>query len=537
MNSKLQILIATFLLAVFHSLGSMAQRSATLYVVEHDVIEKREHPCVVPGRVTQEFVDRIERITYLDSTMTIIYRDGTVNQYLLADIARVATSSGGFYATTSFLPDRYKALLDFDSHYEYPGAEDSTAYASDTAFVATSIVNITLGDDTILVGGDTALVNVTCKDGAFCIASVAAGIEYRICGQCDDRILVFEGDKSVRIVLDNVHLQCADSAAIISRINAPIYITTAPGSYNDLTAIWATEVINLSGEGVLRLVSDADEIALLRSASDINICGGVYDLFASGTDSKGIHACRNLTITAGNYHIITTGASFDHTEESLGESCSYAILANELVTLHGGKYFIKTFGTKVAQEPEASGAVGIASLGNIVVNGGEYYIAAFDDPVNTPKTVIVNGGRFVTTSLTDDGFNANTLKVTGGEIYAYGPDGGFDTKSSNAFTVSNGTLIGIGPKSSKSKTGESYQPSLYFKDIMGLQKYVRIVAESGEPFAAPSGDVLVIETPAEAKMCMFFTSQELERDHTYHLETATDQEQWHSVDGSATLCK
>lgn len=531
------LIIVVYLLLLYVPIGTKAQRDKSIYVVAKDVKEMREHPCVVPGKIVEEKRDRIANIVYADSSMTIVHNDGTINRFFVNDIKNVTTHTGGFYVTTSFLPEKIRYLLDFDSRFEYPGVEDVNAYVKEDQFSTQNVVYITLNNDIINVEGDTTFVNVRIDNDTLYLSSMIAGIEYRISGSTESSCIVLGGDYEIKIVLDNAFVTNPDGASIISNVVSPIYVTSTAGSFNALSGIHANGLVNLYGEGVLKLTSEVDEIALLSSTENIHIYGGVFDFFVSGVDSKGIHAKRELVVDGGDFYVITTGASNDHTEESLGELRTYGILANELVTINAGKFFVKTFGLKLEGQTEGSGAVGIGSLANMTINGGEFYLACFDDPVNATKTITMNGGNFVTSSLTDDGFNSNTLKVSGGNILAYGPDGGFDTKSSNAFTVYGGTLIGFGPKSSKSKTGAGYQASLYFKDIVGVQKFVRIIDENNLYLKADEKSELIFETPRLEKTGIYLSSPYLTKEISYYIETSDDKENWRKIEESITLCK
>lgn len=178
---------------------------------------------------------------------------------------------------------------------------------------------------------------------------------------------------------------------------------------------------------------------------------GTINFTATGAGGKGLSSDGVLEINGGDFTISTSGNmcvyqnnkinnNFTNSETNLAsnyKSSPKAIKGDSEVYINGGKFNIKTTG--------ANGE-GIESKNTLTIGGGEIFINAYDDGINSSLNTMINGGDICIMSKKGDAIDSNSgLTITGGTIRVFGAGGseqGYDTD--RAVVLSGGTMLAVG---------------------------------------------------------------------------------------------
>ena len=191
-----------------------------------------------------------------------------------------------------------------------------------------------------------------------------------------------------------------------------------------------------------------------------------------------------------------------------------AVLADN-ITINGGQLSVKTLGH--------NGAVGLAAVKKLTINGGNHYIATYDDPIKVGSSVTVNGGFTLMSSLTNDGLDSKgDLFVNGGTISSYSPEGAEAAFDVNHFYCDGGTVVGVGYKGERPAADKSKQAAIRLYKSKGVLRYVRIADAEGR-------EIALIETPAYDTMTIVYASPALEKGSSYTLLTGNTPEDMHEL--------
>ena len=259
--------------------------------------------------------------------------------------------------------------------------------------------------------------------------------------QCD-----LEGDTATAITEDHededsgniyieggtVSINCAAIAAKGIKAAGDIYISGSP--VIDVTT---------SGKGTW------DEEDLETSAAcgisadgDIDISGGTVTLTATGSGGKGMKCDNVLTISGGDITVSTTGALYynngtteninytgntdnvnsDYYSSPKGIKAGLKTQVGNSYTYSGGMVIS---GGTVKVSTTGRNAEGIESKNYLDISGGEIYINAYDDGINSAQDMTISGGYLYARSSNNDGIDANSeeqkkVYVNGGIIIAVG---------------------------------------------------------------------------------------------------------------------
>lgn len=424
-----------------------------IYVIGKDVTSTHEDNTVIlPGSVQQEAVEGITNIDYKDGQMTIIREEG-LQQYAIDDIKEVRTNGAGIYSIPAFIPDSLKHFFDFDTRYA--PIQLSTLNPQPSTFNVQRTIQITFdGSETIVSGNlDGIIANV---DGAsVSFTTEMEGVEYLLCGQSE-----------------------MGSISIDSKFPCKI-AAGEPGTM--LSSITANCDLIINTPYALNFYNDIFDGKCINTTSDVTIeDGSLYFLMTSSGTVTDADFLNNPTLGAR------------------------AVMANN-INVNGGKLFIKTIGH--------NGAVGLAAVKKITINGGNNYIATYDDPIKVGSSVTINDGFTFVTSLTNDGLDSKgDLFVNGGTISAYSPEGAEAAFDVNHFYCNGGTVIGVGYKSELPTASKSTQAAFRLYKSKGVKRYVRIADADGN-------EVAMIETPAYETLTIVYSSSLLQKGNTYTLLT------------------
>lgn len=192
-------------------------------------------------------------------------------------------------------------------------------------------VYVTLSDDGIT--GETAGVAINGQT-----VTITEEGTYVFSGTLSEgQIVVDADDAKVQIVLDNVDITCATSAAVYVKSAEKVFVTLAEGSQNTLrntdeyvaiddnnidAVIFAKSDLTLNGTGSLTIVS-AEGHGIV-SKDDLKITGGTYDITAAGHALSGKDSVR---IADGTF-ILTAGKDGIHAENADDEEKGYIYIAD-----------------------------------------------------------------------------------------------------------------------------------------------------------------------------------------------------------------
>lgn len=192
-------------------------------------------------------------------------------------------------------------------------------------------VYVTLSDDGIT--GETAGVAINGQT-----VTITEEGTYVFSGTLSEgQIVVDADDAKVQIVLDNVDITCATSAAMYVKSAEKVFVTLAEGSQNTLrntdeyvavddnnidAVIFSKSDLTLNGTGSLTIVS-AEGHGIV-SKDDLKITGGTYDITAAGHALSGKDSVR---IADGTF-VLTAGKDGIHSENEDNEEKGYIYIAD-----------------------------------------------------------------------------------------------------------------------------------------------------------------------------------------------------------------
>lgn len=196
--------------------------------------------------------------------------------------------------------------------------------------------------------------------------------------------------------------------------------------------------------------ADVKGCAAIKAGADILISGGTLTLESTGAGGKGMSGDADINISGGMLNVTTTGRQYVYNRL---DTSPKGIKADGNVNISGGDITVSTMG--------GEGSEGIESKNVLTIEGGNIVVNAYDDALNASNNITVKGGRVYANSTGNDGIDSNgTLTVEGGLVIAMGtrePEEGFDCDQ-NTFTITGGTLIGLGGGSSSPTSSTTTQP-------------------------------------------------------------------------------
>lgn len=270
---------------------------------------------------------------------------------------------------------------------------------------------------------------------------------------------------------DGIQISATDDAddelngqAIISggTMKIDVTATAVKGLKCDSLLSISGGTINITTTGGSEYDSDDNDVngcSAIKSDGNISITGGTLTLKSTGAGGKGMSADGNIVIDDGEITVTTTGKQYVY--GSLDTSPK-GIKADGCLTINGGVVNVTTSG--------GEGSEGIESKNIMAITGGEVVVNAYDDAINAANGITISGGKIYALSTNNDGIDSNgTLAISGGLVLSCGtqaPEGGFDCDQ-NTFTITGGTIIGLGGETSTPTTSTTTQPVM----ILSRQSY------------------------------------------------------------------
>lgn len=195
---------------------------------------------------------------------------------------------------------------------------------SEAVYVTLSDDGITGETDGVAINGQTVTIT---EEGTYVFSGTLS----------EGQIVVDADDAKVQIVLDNVDITCASSAAVYVKSADKVFVTLAEGSQNTLrntdeyvaiddnnidAVIFSKSDLTLNGTGSLTIVS-AEGHGIV-SKDDLKITGGTYDITAAGHALSGKDSVR---IADGTF-VLTAGKDGIHSENEDNEEKGYIYIAD-----------------------------------------------------------------------------------------------------------------------------------------------------------------------------------------------------------------
>lgn len=276
----------------------------------------------------------------------------------------------------------------------------------------------------------------------------------------------------------------------------------------DLTIMKGDITVNTAGDAMWEAAEqDISSSSGVKCDGNFLMDGGNLTLLSAGKGAKGISVDGTLTINGGTVTVTTTGDQYVYDRNN--DTAAKAIKSEGNLTVNGGTIKIRTSKTE---------AEGLESKTTLKITGGEIDIEAYDDCINAADHIQIDGGKIYCKSATNDGIDSNgTMTVTGGVIVSAGsaaPEEGLDCDQ-NRFTITGGTLIGIGGATSTPTASYCTQRSLVFNSTTSNVQIIHIETTSG------GNEVLTFKLPKtySSRMTMLFSSPLLAASTGYTIYT------------------
>lgn len=291
--------------------------------------------------------------------------------------------------------------------------------------------------------------DISINGGYLTIRSAGDGIdtgeEIRITG--GEINIITTGEKSDAIKTDeNIYIDTN------SPIEITVYGNAAKGikPTGDLRIIKGEITINTAGDAIWdEEDQDISSAAAIKCDGNMLMENGDLTILSTGSGGKGINVDGTITINDGTINVTTTGNQFVYDRDN--DTAAKAIKSDGNLTVNGGTITIRTSQTE---------AEGLESKATLTITGGNINIEAHDDCINATNHIQIEGGTIYCSSATNDGIDSNgTLTITGGLVIADGGEGGIDCDR-NRFSMTGGTLIGLGNMQSTPTANASQQRTL-----------------------------------------------------------------------------
>ncbi len=344
--------------------------------------------------------------------------------------------------------------------------------------------------------------------------------------------MVFSGSGSINVTANYKHGICSDDYIRV-RKGTNIYITSNVGNgfkANDYMAIdggvlnidikgdtskgiSSDGYVQINGGRTMILTSGAakfedDDVtgcAGVKSDSIFVMNGGTLGVKSTGSGGKGISSDIDITINNGTIEIITTGKQYVYGNY---DTSAKGIKSDANITINGGNILVKTTG--------GEGSEGIESKNIMTINGGTIGVSAYDDAFNASKNITITGGKVYAYASGNDGIDSNgTINISGGVIVSSGtatPEEGIDCDQ-NTFTITGGTIIGVGGASSTPTSSQCKQPVIIYGGTGTSGTYLSLADSKGN-------NVLAYKIPRNySQMTILISSPSLSQNSSYTLSS------------------
>lgn len=225
--------------------------------------------------------------------------------------------------------------------------------------------------------------------------TITEGGDYILDGSLSDGMIIIDVDKTekVQLVLNNVEINSATSAAIYIRQADKVFVTLAEGSKN-----------SLSNGGEFAAIDDNNIDAVIFSKEDLAL-NGAGSLTVTSPAGHGVVSKDGLVVTNGTYKI--TAAS-----HGLAGKDSVAV-ADGIFEIEAGKDAVHS-----ANDDDST-------KGCVYIKDGTFRFSVESDGISAVNEVLVAGGNIVI-GKSYEGIEARIINITGGEIDITSGDDGLN---------------------------------------------------------------------------------------------------------------
>lgn len=275
--------------------------------------------------------------------------------------------------------------------------------------------------------------------------------------------------------------------------------------------------IFISGEPVVNVTTtgkgtwDEDDLETkaacgISADGNINISGGSIILTSTGSGGKGMKCDSILTISGGDITISTSGGlyynngttentnytgntdnvSSDYYSSPKGIKAGLKTQVGNSYTYSGG---IIISGGYIKVTTTGTNGEGIESKNTLEISGGEIFVNAYDDGINSAQNLTITDGYVYSHSNNNDGLDANgNLYINGGLVYAIGsrsPELAIDANSEEGKKVyiNGGIIIAVGGIENGSVIN---QPYIRSSSISSNSWYTVTYGNNAVAFQTPS---------------------------------------------------
>ncbi len=320
--------------------------------------------------------------------------------------------------------------------------------------------------------------------------------------------LVFGGKGSLWVYGSRKHAICSDDYIEIEEGTI-----TVPRSIGD--GIRANDYIEING-GTFDIKASNNGIDC--DEGYVSIYGGNLKIAVPKDGSKAIKSFGNMTLSGGIISLTVSGNAY--------YSAADQEIKSAIGTKCGGNMIVSG-NCSLTINSTGKGGKGISVDGSLVFNGGTTTVAttgkryeynneedASVNAIKSEKGLTINNGKIYCSSAYGHGINSNgTLIVNGGVTIAAGSsDGKKGIKcNNNPFSITGGTLIGIGAGSDTPTASTCTQYSVMYEAGFSAGSIVHIASSSGQ-------EALTCKLPQSGSM-MLFSSPDLLGDTDYTIYT------------------
>jgi len=295
--------------------------------------------------------------------------------------------------------------------------------------------------------------------------------------QCD-----LDGDTSTGETVNHEDEDSGNMYISGGSINITSTATAAKGikCAGDMNIGGGTITVTTTGKGTW----DEDDLETkaacgLSCDGNMNISGGTFNLTSTGSGGKGMKCDGVLTITDGDITVTTSGGLYynNGTTENTNYMGNTDNVSNDYYSSPKGiKAGVKTqsgnsytysggmviSGGNVKVTTTGTNGEGIESKNYLNITGGEIYVNAYDDAINSAQDMTITDGYVYAHASDNDGLDANgNCYLNGGLVYAIGsgsPEVAIDANSEEQkkVYVNGGVIIAVGGIESGSSVNQPY---------------------------------------------------------------------------------
>ena len=322
--------------------------------------------------------------------------------------------------------------------------------------------------------------------------------------QCD-----LDGDTSTGITTDHEDEDSGNIYISGGTINITCTALAAKGikCAGDMSVSGGDITVTTTGNGTW----DEDDLETkaacgLSCDGNMNIGGGTLNLTSTGSGGKGMKCDGEMTLADGTVTVSTSGGlyynngstentnytgntdnvSSDYYSSPKGIKAGVKTQSGNSYTYSGGVVISGGY-TKVTTT--GYNGEGIESKNYLNITGGEIYVNAYDDAINSAQDMTITDGYVYAHATNNDGIDANgNCYLNGGLVYAIGassPEVAIDVNSEEhkQLYINGGVIIAVGGIESGSSVN---QPYIQSSSVSSNSWYTATYGDNAVAFYTPS---------------------------------------------------